>query len=69
MGHELLAVRRFAALVVTADQPKALLIKYELDLARLRSRDNEELLHRNAFNTVNGFLLNDDPVRQTIRFS
>ncbi len=26
---------------------------YELDLARLRSRDNEELLHRNAFYTVN----------------
>lgn len=26
---------------------------YELDLVRLRSRDNEELLHRNAFYTVN----------------
>lgn len=26
---------------------------YELDLARLRSRENEELLHRNAFYTVN----------------
>ena len=26
---------------------------YELDLARLRSRDKEELLHRNAFYTVN----------------
>ncbi len=26
---------------------------YELDLARLRSRDNEALLHRNAFYTVN----------------
>jgi hypothetical protein len=26
---------------------------YELDLALLRSRDNEELLHRNAFYTVN----------------
>jgi hypothetical protein len=26
---------------------------YELDLASLRSRDNEELLHRNAFYTVN----------------
>jgi len=26
---------------------------YELDLARLRSRDAEELLHRNAFYTVN----------------
>ncbi len=26
---------------------------YELDLARLRSRDQEELLHRNAFYTVN----------------
>ncbi len=26
---------------------------YELDLVRLRSRDNEELVHRNAFYTVN----------------
>ena len=26
---------------------------YEFDLARLRSRDKEELLHRNAFYTVN----------------
>lgn len=26
---------------------------YELDLARLRSRDQETLLHRNAFYTVN----------------
>ncbi|MEQ1826793.1 MAG: hypothetical protein ABL921_12640 [Pirellula sp.] len=26
---------------------------YELDLARLRSRENEQLLHRNAFYTVN----------------
>jgi hypothetical protein len=26
---------------------------YELDLVRLRSRDQEELLHRNAFYTVN----------------
>ena len=26
---------------------------YELDLASLRSRDKEELLHRNAFYTVN----------------
>ena len=26
---------------------------YELDLVRLRSRDNDELLHRNAFYTVN----------------
>jgi hypothetical protein len=26
---------------------------YEFDLVRLRSRDNEELLHRNAFYTVN----------------
>ena len=26
---------------------------YELDLSRLRSRDQDELLHRNAFYTVN----------------
>ena len=26
---------------------------YELDLVRLRSRDHDELLHRNAFYTVN----------------
>ena len=26
---------------------------YEVDLVKLRSRDNEELLHRNAFYTVN----------------
>ena len=26
---------------------------YEFDLARLRSHDNEELLHRNAFYTIN----------------
>jgi len=34
---------------------------YELDLVRLRSRDQEELLHRNAFYTVN-----EVPSRNTV---
>lgn len=34
---------------------------YELDLVRLRSRENDELLHRNAFYTVNEIPTLEDP--------
>ena len=37
---------------ITLDKLQAGFV-YELDLIRLRSRDKEELLHRNAFYTVN----------------
>ncbi|MFN7290944.1 MAG: hypothetical protein ACK5T6_10200 [Pirellula sp.] len=38
--------------IITVDKLKPGFV-YELDLIKIRSRDNEQLLHRNAFYTVN----------------